>query len=237
MTADLARAAIAYARRGLPVLPLWWTDDLSGQCACGGAPGECKPGKHPLGDLVHHGVKDATLDQRTIAEWWRRYPPANIGIACGREFRLLVVDIDPDAGGADSWAALEREEGAVPPKGAHGNNFKPQFNIKRLVDRPADLSGSASAGSGNAPTFVSNDTSVTDPIGEAEGLDDDAREGPGEGREKAQYGPNCVRSNDPTSTDSNWQHIGDVLDRIFAQLACNCLAHYGNGAESKRGPD
>jgi hypothetical protein len=115
MTADLARAAIAYARRGLPVLPLWWTDDMVERCACGGKPGECKTGKHPLGDLVHHGVKEATLDQRTIANWWRRYPPANIGIACGREFRLLVVDVDPDAGGADSWAALEREHGAVPP--------------------------------------------------------------------------------------------------------------------------
>jgi Bifunctional DNA primase/polymerase, N-terminal/Primase C terminal 1 (PriCT-1) len=63
---------------------------------------------------VHHGVKDATLDQRAIAAWWRRYPPANIGIACGREFRLLVVDVDPGAGGNDSLAALEREHGALP---------------------------------------------------------------------------------------------------------------------------
>jgi Bifunctional DNA primase/polymerase, N-terminal/Primase C terminal 1 (PriCT-1) len=114
MTAALARAALAYARRGLPVLPLWWTDDLAECCACGAKSGECKPGKHPLGDLVHHGVKDATLDQRTIANWWRRYPPANIGIAAGRDFRLLVVDVDPDAGGNDSLAALERENGALP---------------------------------------------------------------------------------------------------------------------------
>jgi Bifunctional DNA primase/polymerase, N-terminal/Primase C terminal 1 (PriCT-1) len=113
LSAELVRAALGYARRGLPVLPLWWTDDLSDRCACGAAPGECKPGKHPLGDLVHHGVKDATVDQRTIANWWRRYPPANIGIACGRDFRLLV-DVDPDGGGNDSLADLEREHGALP---------------------------------------------------------------------------------------------------------------------------
>jgi hypothetical protein len=114
LTADLARAALGYARRGLPVLPLWWTDENSGRCACGAAPGECNPGKHPLGDLVHHGVKHATLDQRTIANWWRRYPPANVGIAGGRDFRLLVVDVDPDGGGDASLADLEREHGALP---------------------------------------------------------------------------------------------------------------------------
>jgi Bifunctional DNA primase/polymerase, N-terminal/Primase C terminal 1 (PriCT-1) len=114
VSAELVRAALGYARRGLPVLPLWWTDN-AGRCACGRPPGDaCKPGKHPLGDLVHHGVKDATLDQRTVANWWRRYPPANIGIACGRDFRLLVVDVDPDGGGNDSLATLERENGALP---------------------------------------------------------------------------------------------------------------------------
>jgi Bifunctional DNA primase/polymerase, N-terminal/Primase C terminal 1 (PriCT-1) len=110
---QLVRAALGYARRGLPVLPLWWTDN-AGRCACGKPPGECKPGKHPLGKLVHHGVTNATLDERTIASWWRQYPPANVGIACGRDFRLLVADIDPDAGGEASLAALEREHGALP---------------------------------------------------------------------------------------------------------------------------
>jgi hypothetical protein len=114
MSAELVRAALGYARRGLPVLPLWWTDNLAERCACGAAPGECKPGKHPLGDLVHHGVKDATLDQRTIVNWWRRCPPANIGIACGRAFRLLVVDVDPDGGGDASLVDLERAHGPLP---------------------------------------------------------------------------------------------------------------------------
>jgi hypothetical protein len=35
-----------------------------------------------------------------------------------------------------------------------------------------------------------------------------------------------------TQPPDNWQHIGDVLDRILAQLARNSLAHSGNGAVS-----
>jgi putative DNA primase/helicase len=112
MSVDLARAALGYAKRGLPVLPLWWTDDQSGRCACGADPGACKPGKHPLGDLVRHGVKDATLDLRIVDKWWHRYTPANVGIATGGVMRLLVVDVDP--GGEDTLAALEREHGRLP---------------------------------------------------------------------------------------------------------------------------
>jgi Bifunctional DNA primase/polymerase, N-terminal/Primase C terminal 1 (PriCT-1) len=108
------RAALALAKRALPVLPLWWTSP-SGVCACDAEPGKCKkPGKHPLGGLVRHGVKDATLDPRTIAAWWRRFPEANIGIACGGAMRLLVVDVDPDKSGEASLAALDRQHGRLP---------------------------------------------------------------------------------------------------------------------------
>ena len=96
------------------MLPLWWTRD-GGQCACGAEPGDCKPGKHPLGLLVPHGVKNATLDLRTLASWWHRYPEANVGIACGGAICLLVIDVDPDTGGEASLMVLEREQGALPP--------------------------------------------------------------------------------------------------------------------------
>jgi hypothetical protein len=111
--AEPHRAAFALAKRSMRVLPLWWTSD-GGQCACGAESRDCKPGKHPLGLLVPHGVKNATLDPRTIESWWRRYPEANVGIACGGVMRLLVIDIDPDAGGEASLTALEREHGAFP---------------------------------------------------------------------------------------------------------------------------
>jgi Bifunctional DNA primase/polymerase, N-terminal/Primase C terminal 1 (PriCT-1) len=105
-------AALGLARRGMTVMPLWWTKD-TGQCACGAKPGNCKPGKHPLGLLVRHGLKDATLDPRTIGLWWRK-PKANVGIATGGAMRLLVVDIDPDADGETSISALERDHGSLP---------------------------------------------------------------------------------------------------------------------------
>jgi Bifunctional DNA primase/polymerase, N-terminal/Primase C terminal 1 (PriCT-1)/Histidine kinase-, DNA gyrase B-, and HSP90-like ATPase len=106
-------AALALARRGAPVLPLWWTGD-AGECACGSTDADHKAGKHPIGALVPHGVKDASLDPRTIESWWRRKPNANIGIATGGAMRLLVLDEDPDAGGAASLADLEREHGSLP---------------------------------------------------------------------------------------------------------------------------
>lgn len=93
---DRRAAALGYARRGWPVLPLWWAEE--GDCACGGT--DCgSPGKHPLGTLVPHGVKEATTDAETIRQWWRRYPRANVGVATGPVSGLLVVDLDPRHGG------------------------------------------------------------------------------------------------------------------------------------------
>jgi hypothetical protein len=93
VSADLARAALAYARRGLRVHP-------------------CRPGeKLPLLDDWPHR---ATLDATTITAWWRKWPQANVAIATGGDARLLVVDIDSDPGGEASMAALETEHGAVP---------------------------------------------------------------------------------------------------------------------------
>jgi hypothetical protein len=106
--------ALAYARRGLPVLPIWWCRK-DGSCACGKPPGgEHKVGKHPLGLAVPNGLKNATLDPRTIESWWRRWPKANVAIATGGNIRLLVVDVDPEAGGEASFAQLERNHGTLP---------------------------------------------------------------------------------------------------------------------------
>jgi hypothetical protein len=93
MTADLGRAAVALARRGLPVHP-------------------CRPdSKLPL---LNDWPNRATLDSRTIESWWRRWPNANVALATGGAARLLVADVDPDAGGEASMAALERAHGAMP---------------------------------------------------------------------------------------------------------------------------
>jgi Bifunctional DNA primase/polymerase, N-terminal len=42
--------------------------------------------------LVPHGVKDASSDPAVIADWWARYPQANVGLATGFKFDVLDVD-------------------------------------------------------------------------------------------------------------------------------------------------
>jgi hypothetical protein len=88
-----AREALGYARRGLRIHP-------------------CVPGQKT--PLLEDWPNRATLDPRTIESWWRRWPEANIGIAGGGEARLLVIDIDPDAGGEAAFTDLERAHGPLP---------------------------------------------------------------------------------------------------------------------------
>jgi Bifunctional DNA primase/polymerase, N-terminal len=101
-------AALGYASRGIPILPLHYPlphgGDLqpaggrtmapsaaSGGCSCRD-PGCGQVGKHPLGSLVPHGVKDATTNRARILAWWTRHPQANIGLATGYRFDVLDVD-------------------------------------------------------------------------------------------------------------------------------------------------
>ncbi len=86
--------AIHYAKQGWPVFPL--------------------TGKVPAipRERGGRGCHDATLDLNRVAEYWRAYPHANVGVATGRRSGLLVVDVDPrkTAAWLDSLHAL-----ALPP--------------------------------------------------------------------------------------------------------------------------
>lgn len=84
MQNPLLEAALAYAARGWPVLPLHtWT----GRCSCGDD--QCSsPAKHPR---TGHGLQDASTDVRVLEEWWRRWPDSNVGVRCDR---LCVLDLD-----------------------------------------------------------------------------------------------------------------------------------------------
>lgn len=89
---EVLQAALDYAAAGYPVFPVHYCTD--GECSCGNP--ECRsPGKHPL---TQNGFKDATKDERVIAEWFTRWPDANIGMSTEG---LLVVDVDPEV--ADSF--------------------------------------------------------------------------------------------------------------------------------------
>ena len=58
----LPEAAARFAAEGVPVFPC--------------VPGEKRP-------LVRRGFHDATAEPVQVAEWWRRWPAANIGIPTG----------------------------------------------------------------------------------------------------------------------------------------------------------
>jgi hypothetical protein len=47
--------------------------------------------------LVRGGVHAATRDRSTIERWWRTWPNAEIGIACGAPSGVVVIDIDSPA--------------------------------------------------------------------------------------------------------------------------------------------
>ena len=85
----LSAAAAALAANGWPVFPAH--------------------GKVPL---TEHGHKDGTTDAHQVAQWWRRWPNANVATRVPDS--LIVVDVDPRADGHLTLAALEAEHGCLP---------------------------------------------------------------------------------------------------------------------------
>src|SRR3954454_3444064 len=108
-------AALAHAARGWPVLPCWGVGE--GRCGCR-RPDCDRPGKHPLGLLVPHGVKDATTDPALIAAWWGEHPDANIGLAADGAWWALDVDYAGfctlERDGLDTITDLQRRFGKLP---------------------------------------------------------------------------------------------------------------------------
>lgn len=84
-------AALAYAARGWPVLPV--------------------KDKRPL---IAGGCHGATTDPDKIRQWWAKWPDAGVGIATGERSGLVVLDIDPRNGGEDTLHDLVRELGTLP---------------------------------------------------------------------------------------------------------------------------
>jgi hypothetical protein len=101
----LLTAALAYARHGIPVLPVH-TPAENG-CSCG-RPGCDRPGKHPR---LRRGLTDASTDPRQIEIWWTRWPDANIGLRTG--VVMDVADIDSTSG----WHGLRHLLGGAMPVG------------------------------------------------------------------------------------------------------------------------
>jgi hypothetical protein len=117
---DLLNAALAYAERGWPVLPL--------------TPRE----KRPLGRLVESGLKEATLDQTLILKWWMDTPKANIGLLTGVAHDVLDID-GPD--GIASLAAHAPNYKHPGPVAATGKGYHLLFQITGARNAAKKLPG------------------------------------------------------------------------------------------------
>jgi hypothetical protein len=102
----LLDAALAYARHGIPVLPVH-TPAADGSCSCE-RPGCERPGKHPR---LRRGLTDASADPRRIEMWWTRWPTANVGLRTG--VVMDVADVDSPGG----WHGLRHLLGGAMPAG------------------------------------------------------------------------------------------------------------------------
>lgn len=103
------RAALFYASKGWPVLPVWPVRD--GKCACNTDCGK-NAGKHPISwyrnvRVASSGLDDATTDPDKIRGWWKLIPDANIGCV-GKKWFALDVDNE------DVLEMLEDEHGSLP---------------------------------------------------------------------------------------------------------------------------
>jgi len=99
-------AALAYARHGIPVLPVH-TPAEDGSCSCGRSTCD-RAGKHPR---LRHGLTEASTDPRRIEMWWTRWPDANVGLRTG-----IVMDV-ADVDSAEGWHGLRHLLGGAMPAG------------------------------------------------------------------------------------------------------------------------
>ncbi|MEV6847179.1 bifunctional DNA primase/polymerase [Actinoplanes sp. NPDC051411] len=100
-------AALAYARHGIPVLPVH-EPAPGGGCSCDKGTRCDSPGKHPR---LRHGLNDASTDPRRIELWWHRWPGANVGLRTG--IAMDVADVDSEEG----WHGLCHLMGGEIPAG------------------------------------------------------------------------------------------------------------------------
>jgi putative DNA primase/helicase len=129
----LLSAAMKFLDMDFYLLPIWGVDE-KGNCQCGHS---CnRVGKHPLGALVRHGLRDATDREDLVRRWCEWYPEANLAVRTGLISGIVVVDIDPRHGGS---IELARDEFRLPvdtltvKTGGGGWHLYYQIRDRRLI--------------------------------------------------------------------------------------------------------
>ena len=105
----LAIAALTYARRGWSVVPMHTPGTHGCSCRRPECPGE---GKHPR--ISWEAQMHDAATEETVAEWWERWPDANVGVITGSLSDVVVVDVDPRNGGDATLQAIEDRRGPLP---------------------------------------------------------------------------------------------------------------------------
>jgi hypothetical protein len=73
----------------------------------------CPRDKRPL--FPWEPFQHEAASEAIVRHWFERWPDANLGIVTGAVSGLVVLDVDPAHGGAESLAALEAEHDPLPP--------------------------------------------------------------------------------------------------------------------------
>jgi len=106
---DIAKAALEYAAKGWPVLPVH-SRAPNGTCTC--LSPDCKePAKHAL---TPNAENDATTDPEIIAGWWQRWPWANVGVVTGARSGIVVFHVDDKPDALEAYDRLLDEVGLLP---------------------------------------------------------------------------------------------------------------------------
>lgn len=106
-------AALDYISRGWWVFPLHYPKiGMSGKATCSCGKSNCgSVGKHPI---TENGFKNASNDEAQIRQWWSQSTSANIGLVTGAKSGIVVIDIDVDKGGMETFTELTDAYGQFP---------------------------------------------------------------------------------------------------------------------------
>jgi hypothetical protein len=107
----------------------------------------CKPrSKQPNGELVPHGVNDATNSESQIREWWQREPEGNPAVALGPS-NITVLDVDSgltDISAAREWCHRNQLPSTLTVRTGRRDSFGLQLYFSGIVaNRPYDHDGAS----------------------------------------------------------------------------------------------